>query len=232
MTTTTVTPVSPPRRVRPASPAIRWSLTARVAAAATLLASGVLWFVADLIGLGNDDELAYDVAHPALAGIGITADILAVPFLFGSALVWLLLSRVASRRLAAVGAGLLVLGLTGQAMIEGVEMLGYSIARSGRIDLATYNDVINNHLSGLPATVFMAIFFLGSFLGIVIAMIALWRSRAVPRTAAALLVAFQVVQAIGVPFPATVLVLAAMAWMGVAILRSPGAADDAATVAA
>jgi hypothetical protein len=219
MTTTTEAPTAT-RRVHTGSPASLWSRTGRAGAALTLLASGALWFVADVIGFGHDDELAYGVAHPTLAGIGITADMLAVPFLFGSLLVWLLLSRTASRRLAAIGAGLLVLGFTGQAMINGVGMLGYGIARSHRIDIGTYSDVINNHLSGLPVTVFMAMFFLGAFLGIVIAMIALWRSRAVPRTAIALLLGFQVVQATGVPFPATGIALVGLAWMAVAILRT------------
>jgi hypothetical protein len=86
------------------------------------------------------------------------------------------------------GAIRLVFDLTGQAMIEGVEMIGYTVTQGERINHAAFMDV-TNHLAGLPGIVFMAIFFIGASLGIVIAMLAVWRGRAVPGIAAALPVA-------------------------------------------
>lgn len=225
----TTAPTSPaPVKARPISPVTGWTSAGRAGAAITLVASGLLWFIADVIGFGQD-HMTYLAAHHTLGGIAVTADILAVPFLFGNAAVWLLMARRASTKLAWIGAILLVFGLTGQAMIEGVEMIGYTIAQSDRIDHTTFVDV-TNQLSGLPGVVFMAMFFIGASLGIVIAMVAVWRSRAVPRTAAVLPVAFQVVQTVGVPFPATVLVLVGLAWMAIAVLRTPARSIEAVPV--
>ncbi|MFG2039896.1 hypothetical protein [Dactylosporangium sp. NPDC048998] len=225
---TTATASPAPVKARPISPVTGWTSAGRAGAAITLVASGLLWLVGDVIGFGQD-HMAYMTSHPALGGIGVTADILAVPFLLGSAVVWLLMARRASPKLAWIGAILLVLAFTAQAMIEGVETIAYSVAQSDRIDHATFAEV-SNQLPGLPGAVFMAMFFIGGSLGIVLAMVAVWRSRAVPRTAVVLPVAFQVVEMAGVPFPATVLVLVGLVWMAVAVLRTPGRSVEAVPV--
>jgi hypothetical protein len=217
---TTIAPAAVTPKAPAVSPAAAWPSLGRAAAAFTLVAAGVLWAIADVIGFGVSDGLTYIGAHPTLSGIGIAADTLAVPFLIGCTAVWLLLSRHASPKLAWTGAILLVFGLIGQGMIEGVEMISYTVARSHKIGLATYENVTNSP-AGIPGAVFMAMFFIGSSLGIVLAMIALWRSHAVPRVATLLPIAFQVAQTVGVPFPATILTLAGLAWMAVAILRTP-----------
>jgi hypothetical protein len=203
-----------------ASPATTWTSKSRIAAAATFVLAGVFWVIADLIGFNAGDELRFDAAHASLAGVGIAADILAIPFLLGSAAVWFLLSRVRSTRLAWSGLVLLVVGLVGQAMIEGVEMIGYTVARSGKIDLSTYSDVTNSPV-GLPGTIFQLMFFVGTSLGIVLSMVALWRARTLPVVAGILLLVFQVVSMVGLPFPATVIALAGLAWMAIAIVRTP-----------
>ncbi|WP_248960001.1 hypothetical protein [Sphaerisporangium perillae] len=210
--------------VRTASPAASWSVAARVAGALTLTLSGLLWAVADLIepDLNGADSLTWTAAHPGPAGIAITADMLATPCLLGATAVWLLLSRRRSPRLAWAGAVLLVLGLTGQAMIMGVGLVGYMVARSGEIDPAVFSAVVGDGPDpSLPGTVFMAMFFVGAFVGIVVMMVAVWRSRALPRAAAALLVAFQLTELVNPPFPSTLIAAAGLVWMAVALLRTP-----------
>ncbi|GIH18933.1 hypothetical protein [Rugosimonospora africana] len=227
-TTTATTAVPAPVKARLTSPVTGWTYAGRTGAAITLVASGLLWFAADVIGFGQD-HMTYLASHRTLAGLGVTADILAVPFLLGSVAVWLLMARRASPKLAWIGAILLVFGLTGQAMIEGVETIGYTVAQGDKINHTTFVDV-TNHLVGLPGVVFMAMFFIGASLGIVIAMVAVWRSRAVPRAAAVLPVAFQVAQTVGVPFPATALVLLGLVWMAIAVVRTPGRSVEAVPV--
>lgn len=228
-TTTATTAVAAAKaKVPPISPVTGWTSTGRIGAAVTMFASGLLWFVADVIGFGQD-HMAYLASHRVLGGIAVTADILAVPFLFGSVAVWLLMARRASPKLAWIGAILLVFGLTGQAMIEGVEMIGYTVAQGDKNSQAVFEGATNQP-AGLPGIVFMAMFFVGASLGIVISMLAVWRSRAVPRAAAALPVAFQVVQTVGVPFPATVLVLVGLVWMAIVVLRTPGRGVEAVPV--
>ncbi|XVQ82207.1 hypothetical protein ACQP2K_25465 [Microbispora siamensis] len=210
--------------VRITSPAAAWSGAARVAGALALTLSGVLWAVADLVEpeLDGVASLNWTAAHPGPAGIGITADILATPCLAGATAVWLLLSRRRSPRLAWTGAVLLVLGLTGQAMIMGVGLVGYMVARSGKIDPALFSAVVGDGPgASLPETVFTVMFFAGAFLGIVVMMAAVWRSRALPRAAAALLVAFQLTELVSPPFPTTLLATAGLVWMAVALLRTP-----------
>jgi hypothetical protein len=231
MTATTVAATSTDRAPVRVSDAARWTRGGRIAAAFTLIASGVFWVIADVIGFGASDELRYMAAHPTLSGLGVVSDTLAVPFLLGSVAVWVLLSRHASRKLAWIGAALLVCGLVGQAMLEGVEMIGYTVAQSGKLDLTTYSNVTNSP-AGAPGIVFMLMFFIGAGLGIVLMMIAVWRSHAVPRTAAALPIVFQVAQTIGVPFPATVIMLVGVVWMAVAILRTRSTSAPTASASA
>jgi hypothetical protein len=207
-----------------ASPAAFWSGPTRVAGALTLVLSGLLWAIADIIGphLNGAASLNWIAANPGLAGIGITADMLATPCLLGATAVWLLLSRRRSPRLAWTGAVLLVLGLTGQAMIMGVELVDYMVARSRKIDPTVYSAVVGDAPDpSLPGTVFMVMFFVGAFVGIVVMMVAVWRSRALPRAAAALLVAFQLTASVNPPFPTTVIATAGLVWMAVALLRTP-----------
>jgi hypothetical protein len=214
-----------PVKVRPRSVVAGWTSGARTGAAITLIASGLLWFIADVIDF-NGDEMTFMSAHPTLAGIGVSSDMLAIPFLLGSVAVWLLLARKASTKLAWIGSILLVCGLVGQGIIEGVEMIGYTVAQTHAMTGPAYTDLTNN-LAGLPGKVFALMFFVGAGLGIVLTMIAVWRSRAVPRTAAALLIAFQVIQTVGVPFPATAVALAGFVLMAIAILRTPHATSSA-----
>ena len=229
MATTALDPTTAPK-ARAVSPAARWSPAARAAGAFTLIASGVLWVLADVIGFGHEGvaKLAWIAAHPTLAGIGETGDILAVPFLYGAALVWLLLSLRGSRKLAIIGATMLTFGLAAQATLNGVETAAFLVAVRNKMDLATFNTALGDGTDvTVPTITFMAMF-IGAFVGIVIMMVAVWRSRALPRPAAALVIAFQVAGFLPFHFPTTVLAAAGLVWMAIALLRSGRATAGAA----
>jgi hypothetical protein len=213
------------------SPAAGWSPAARAAGAFAFIASGVLWVIADVIGFGQEGvaKLAWIAAHPTLAGIGETGDILAVPFLYGATLVWLLLSLRGSRKLAIIGATMLTFGLAAQATLNGVETAAFLVAIKNKIDLATFNTALGDGTDvTVPTITFMAMFVIGAFVGIVIMMVAVWRSRALPRPAAALVIAFQVAGFVPLHFPTTVLAAAGLFWMAIALLRSGRATAGAA----
>jgi hypothetical protein len=223
--------LTPGARSRSASPAAHWSTGARTAGALAFVASGVLWVVADIIGFGRDGSAkdSWIAAHPTLAGTGAAADMLAVPFLFGATLVWLLLSLPRSRRLAIAGAVLLAFGLTGQSLINGVEFAQYAVATSGTADPAVFDKALGDGPgASVPGITFMLMFFAGAFLGIVIMMIAVWRSRSLPRAAVALIIVFQLVGLAEPPLPTTVIAAAGLIWMAVALMRSGGIAPGVA----
>jgi hypothetical protein len=209
--------------VRPGSVAATWSPAARIAGAATMVTAGLLWLVAELIGFGTDGEaeVQWSLDHSTLSGVGLAADMLAVPFLFGAVLVWLLLSWRRSRKLAVIGAVLLTFGLTGQSLMNGVGLAQNLILEGGKMSPAEWSNALGGDAPmTIPMVAFMLMFFVGAFVGIVVMMVAVWRSRELPRTAAAIIVASQVVQSTGVPIPGTALTLVGLALMAVALLRS------------
>lgn len=191
-----------------------WTPLGRVAAAGTLAATGVLWTAASLLNKGTTAS-----AYSLLTEVGITLDLLAVPFLFWTAMVWLLLSRRTSPRLAWTGAILLTCAVAGQGVISGVEVISYVVGTSGRIDISAYSEVIDSG-SGLPMAAFTVMFMGGALGGILAMMIALWRSRTLPRAACALMVGFQILDFVGPDLPYTPIALVVFCWMALSIARS------------
>jgi hypothetical protein len=120
------------------SVAATWSPAARIAGAATMVTAGLLWLVAELIGYGTDGEaeVQWSIDHPTLSGVGLAADMVAVPFLFGAVLVWLLLSWRRSCKLAVTGGVLLTFGLTGQSLMNGVGLAQNLILGGGKMSPA------------------------------------------------------------------------------------------------
>jgi hypothetical protein len=175
----------------PASPALGWTLAGRLAAATVLAAGSALQLVSHLIqpALPDiDDALAWAAANPELANDTKLLDVLALPFLFGTAAVYVLLSRRRSPRLAYTGGLLLGCGLVGLSGIEGYETLLADLAGNHDTDLDALAAVADQTTS--PAAVLMlSLLILGSLLGTLTLAIALWRSAAIPRVAAALVAA-------------------------------------------
>jgi hypothetical protein len=174
------------------------------------------------------ERLNWIASHPTQAEISKTFDLLAVPFLIGAAIVYVLLARERTPRLAWAGGILLGLGMCGLMAVEGFETLEFALATDGRFDLRALADVVDN--TPTAPMIAMGILFLGgAALGVLLTSAALWRSRAVPRGAPILLVTFFVVDAaLSQPLLGHLIALAAAVWIAWAILRAAPAAEDAA----
>ena len=202
---------------------ISWQRGGRYAAAAAFVGSSFLWFVSDLVsfaahGLGR---VAFTQAHPQLVGLAVSADMLSVPLMFGTVVVWYLLGRVASPRIATAGAVLLTCGTAGQAILIGVDVAQYVINthETDRLQPTAFDAALNGSIS-LPFIVFFGLFYIGAFLGTLVSMVAVWRSRTLPRGALLLATLFLVASMLDVPV-ATAIELVACLWFALAILGAP-----------
>ena len=206
-----------------ANPAARFTPLGRAAAAATLLVGATFQVLAFALmpDFGNTvDRLQWIADNPAQAQASKTFYLLAVPFLLGGAIVYVLLARERAPRFAWAGGILLGLGMCGLMAVQGFETLEFALARDGRFDLRTLADVVDN-ISGAPAIAMGVLFLGGAALGILVTSIALWRSRAVPRAAPVLLVVFFLVDvAAKQPLIAHVIALVAAALIAWTILSA------------
>ena len=168
-----------------ASPASNWTLAGRVAAATTLILGAALPLTSHLAQPtlpDNDDALAWAAANPGLANLTKVLDVSALPFLFGSALVYVLLSRQSSPRLAYIGGILLGCGLVGLSAVEGYETLLVDLAGDNRTTMDVLAEAAGQTA---PAAILMLLLLIvGSSLGTLTLAVALWRSAAIPRVAA------------------------------------------------
>jgi hypothetical protein len=174
------------------SPAARWSRTGRLAAAATLVLAASCQLAAFLTEVQHDetiDRLRWIAEHPDRANLAKTFDLLAMPFLFGVVLVYVLLSRGRSPRLAYAGGILLGCGMVGLTASQGFEILEFTLAQDGRFDLTALADAVDD-VSIAPAIAMLLLFIPGAFFGLLTMSVALWRSLAVPRGAVLLIPAF------------------------------------------
>ncbi len=222
MSTTTLGSEQVARRI---SPAAAWTPAARYGAAAALSLGGLFWMASELIHPNGSgvDQMQWTAAHPTLSGLAISLDMLGTALLVFATPIWLLLGRPGSPRLAWAGAIAGAFGMTAQAMIHGVEVAGYIVATDGRIDRATFDTVFNSADGGIPVVVFMIMFLGGAFAGTALAMVALWRSRTLPRGSILLLLAFLAANLVPVKLPTTIIGAAALCWMAAAIVRTPSA---------
>lgn len=181
-----------------ASPAANWTSAGRIAAAVTLVLAAAFPLASHLMAQlmaptdRTIDALHWVADHPDLANLTKVFDLLAVPFWFGTALVYVLLSRQRSPRLAYAGGILLGCGLVGLSAVEGYETLAYALAQDGRFELSALADVVDAQ-SSVPAIVMLLLLIPFAFFGLLTSAVALWRSGAVPRAAVLMILAFLVV---------------------------------------
>ena len=179
-----------------ASPAAHWTSAGRIAAATTLVLGAAFPLAAHLMVpvtvRSTYDWLHWTADHPDLANLSKVFELLQMPFLFGTALVYVLLSRERSPRIAYAGGILFGCGMVGLSAVHGYETLAYALAQDGRFDLTALADVVGAQ-SSTPAIVMLLIFLPFAFFGLLTSAVALWRSGAVPRAAVLLIVAFLVV---------------------------------------
>lgn len=222
------------------SPASRWTPSARMAAAGTLLLAAAIPLVSHLAQPTLpelDAALRWSAEHPDLANWTKVLDLLAVPFLAGAALVYVLLSRPAARRLATAGGLLLGCGLIGLAMVEGHEALLVTLAADDRTNLAAL--AAAGEQTSPAAVVMLLLLIVGTLPGMLLLALALWRSTAIPRTLALLLpvpLLFDVVVtegfATGPHWLSHVLALVVNCWIGWMVLSARRTSTSAAAAPA
>jgi hypothetical protein len=204
--------------------AARWTRLGRSAAAATVLLGAtfqVLTFATIPEFDKTADRLAWIADHDGQAQLSKVFDILAMPFLVGAAIVYLLLSRSRAPRLAWAGGALLVTGMVGLSMVQGAETIMFALASDRRFDLAALADAFDG-ISNPSAIAMFVLFLPGAFFGVLLTSAALWRSRAVPRGAVILLLAFLVTDiALQRGLLGHAMALAAAVWIALTILRAP-----------
>jgi hypothetical protein len=167
---------------------------ARWAAAAVLVAGGLLQVVEFALENAPDDNLARVQAwseHLTRQGLSSGAGLLAVPFLLGGIAVLVALTRGRSPRLAWTAGGLLTFAMVGLAAVHGYELAAYGLARTG--DLAGASRVLDGSDLGVPGPVMLVMFLGCAVAGTLVLAAAVWRSPLVPRVVALFIVGFAVV---------------------------------------
>src|SRR5215210_9147874 len=144
-----------------ASPAANWTSAGRIAAATTLVLGAAFPLAAHLIipAPATDstiDWIHWIADHPDLANLAKVFELLQMPFLFGTVLVYVLLSRERSPRLAYAGGILFGCGMVGLSAVHGYEVLLYALAQDSRFDLTALADVVGAQ-SSTPAIVMLLI---------------------------------------------------------------------------
>ena len=205
-------------------PAAVLGMPARVAAAATLVLGFALHTASMMIQNTphNSDPTAvmtWVAENPGPAQLAKTLDVLFVPFMVGGVVVYVMLGRLRSRRLAWVSGVLFAGGLIGLASHEGYEAFATTLVAGGTLDPAAVAAV---WLDSSPADIAAQLLFLvGWVIGLPLTVVSLWRSRVVPRPAAALLLLFMIVDLAGRRIEGHLLGLAAATWIAVVVLRAP-----------
>jgi hypothetical protein len=206
-----------------ASPAARFTPLGRIGAAATLVLGAGCQLVAFALERSPDDaadRLAWVAAHAERAEAAKLFDVLAMPFLLGAPVVYVLLGRERSPRLAWAGGILLAFGLTGLTVVQGYETHLFSLALDGGFDLGALADRAED-LATAPEVAMLAMFIPGALLGLSLTTASLWRSRAVPRGAVVLLPAFIVVDGfLAMGLTAHAIAFVGACWIAWAVLDS------------
>jgi hypothetical protein len=227
MTTVETTPDSADATVGPP-----FSRALRVLAGLSLVAAGVLnglpqAVVAALTGdLSFGEQIAWGAEHPVAHGLEqaalVVSSLVMLPGLLGVAHV----CRFRVPVLTAVATVLVVWGMWGFGNVLAMGYVAGTVAPSVlSVDAAVQ---LNEGLGGHAGTVAVALVphLVGSFLGIVLLGVAMWRSGAFPRVAVALLIAFVVwdfALPMAGPVDAHVLLVVAWVWLGVHLVRLPDA---------
>jgi hypothetical protein len=178
----------PSSRTAGTNAAAEWPTAGRVAGAATLVLAAGVPLVSHVIQPtlpGTEDAVAWAASDPEMAELTKLLDVLALPFLFGAALVYVLLSRQGSPRLAHAGGVLLGCGLVGLSAVEGYEALAVTLAGDPRTDRNGLVAALDQ-TEGAAAALMLVLLLGGALVGTLLLAAALWRSGAVPREIAVL----------------------------------------------
>jgi hypothetical protein len=202
------------RANQPAGSLSRWTM------AAVLVGGATLQLVEELMeppfandGARFDWMAAHTTTHAVSVGVGLVA----VPLLIAAVL---LLGQRARRmpRLARAGVALCVVGFCGLAAVHGFEAAEIAVLDAG-VPAATVANAAGSIQPAL-AVPLMAMFLGGLTIGLPLLMVALWRSRSVPRGAILVLFVFMLVDFAGpeMAFPSHGFSFIAFVWIAVAIV--------------
>jgi hypothetical protein len=216
MTTTTrsINIPATPTDIPPSRPVSRW------VAAAVLVGGATLQLVEEMIEPPFADDgqrFAWLAMHTTLHSIDIAIGLAAIPLLIASTL---LLTRLAWKmpRLARIGAACNVVGFCGLAAVHGFEAATVAVL-DAQVPAATVA-AASAHLQ--PALAIpLGIMFLGVLtVGMPMLLIALWRSRSVPRGAIVFAFAFMALDFAGpeMPFPSHGLSFISFVWMAASLV--------------
>ena len=226
-TTATSTGPTPVATVPPLSRALR------IAAGLCLIAAGLLnglpQFLVEFVSQDQksfSDQIAWSQENALLHGAEQTALVVSSLFMPLGLLAVAHLSRFRAPVLTAIATPLVLWGMWGFGNVLAMGYVAGTVAPSVLTveQAVTLNDGLSSH----PGTIATALVphLIGSFLGLVLLSVAVWRSRSFPRPTAVLLVAFLVwdfgLPPLG-PIDPHVLLVVAWVWMGVHLLRMPDA---------
>jgi hypothetical protein len=205
------------------SPAVRFTRMGRIAVAGTLVLGATCQLIAFLTIPSYDeteDRLRWVAEHPDRAQVSKVFDTLAMPFLFGTALLYVLLARQRSPKLAYAGGVLLGCGMAGLTTTHGFEAPEFALVQDGRFSIDALADVADN-VSTASVVVMLLLFIPGAFLGLLTMAVALWRSRAVPRGAVLMIPLFVLTDLfLQMGVLGRVIALVGATWIAVSILRA------------
>ena len=206
------------------SSAREFTRVGRLAGAATLVL-GAGFQLAAFVTMPDFDETADRLQwiddHAARAQLSKVFDVLAMPFLFGTVVVYVLLARRRSPRLAYAAGIVLTVGMIGLSAAQGFETLQFALADDARFDPASLAAAVDD-ISTPSAIVILLMFLGGALCGLLLTTAALWRSRAVPRGAVALIPLFILVDIfLSAPLPGHVISFVGAVWIALAVLRTP-----------
>ena len=227
MTTPATTPAPPAPGATAAPPFSRpLRITAGLCLIVAALLNGLPQALLTIVTgeLSFSEQIAWGAQHPALHSVEQTALVvssLVMPLgLLGIAHV----CRFGAPVLTAIATPLVLWGMWGFGNVLGMGYIAGTVAAS----VLSVDDAVRleEGLSGHPGVVVTALLphLVGSFVGLVLLSVAAWRSRAFPRTAVVLLVAFLVWDFALAPagrIDAHVLLVMAWTWLGVHLLRMP-----------
>jgi hypothetical protein len=169
------------------------------------------------------EQLAMIGAHPTRFLISSLLDLLWLLLLIPAVLGLLHLLRTRSALLGHIGGGFALAGAVGAAAYRGVNLAQLQVAQS---DLDQGQVLTAFGQASLGSVVVMIMSAIGLIVGYVLLAVGLWRTRAAPRGASALIVAFLVVDIVGlaaggnkgVLLVAHTLLLVGLGWIGVRLL--------------
>jgi hypothetical protein len=152
--------------------------------------------------------------------VGLLATVLFIPIALGLAH----LVRPGASRLGVVGGALALIGVVGYSAVHGADIALLEMVKQDVGQVRATQIVEGFEASAGGATV-LAMFLGGMLLGTLLLAIALWRTRSAPRLAAALIIVFLVVDAVGaiggikaVNLVAHSLLIVGSGWIGLRVL--------------